>query len=556
MLGIAFVIALSFFVRHLAGVVLVGTQYDAMVYNAASIRVIPPARYDFKPDEVTWDETREYGRFTQEILRGEWLGATPDSFNAYLAQGSFSSHGWYRDRLGPILLAAVAWVFSADVPMAFLLADLILPWLAAFLLLVLAWEIYPRLGFAVLATSLVMWFNWTDVLGLAQFLQGAPQDAALWLRTPYPQLSSPLLLLVFIALVHFHRQPTWLSAGAVGLALVATFYTYFYAWSFAFVMVGLYLALLVLPRTARPILQINQPRTRLTYLLPVTCIAVGVAFPVWGVLLQNSQEFHDSFLRVFGVLSHSPDWARTLILLSLLVVTLAVKPERWETRWFWVLFWGAAIVLWNQQVITGKVNQPGHWTQLEFEPLGLVFICDLGLALYRSSPKLERFQIQPRWIKSIVVILFLVGLGQNGYKLWRGAQEAVAYNDIDQSLKSLIVFLRAPEFARDGFLTNDPYLDVVLPAYVSQKPLKPWYMDPLTDEQIRTLGTARTVQFGKILGSSLDGDTAPPPAIRFEPSRVLLILNRHREPSTEVANCRPLLENSDFIVVKAQGCAE
>ena len=80
----AFIIGMSFFARHIAGMVYTHSQYSCLVYNPKSVREAPPARYDFLPDDVSWDETRAYARWTNEIIRGELGGATLGSFAPYL----------------------------------------------------------------------------------------------------------------------------------------------------------------------------------------------------------------------------------------------------------------------------------------------------------------------------------------------------------------------------------------------------------------------------------------------------------------------------------------
>lgn len=556
LLGLTVLMGLSFFSRHLFGLVISGGNYNPLVFNTASIQVIPPARYDFKPDDAVWDEMREYARFTQEILRGEWLGAAPDTFDAYLKEGTLQGEGWYRDRLGPALLALFAAPFGGDVQTAFLIADLVFPLLLAFFLLVLAWQFYPNLKFAVLATSLILWFDWQDLLALVSFLRGAPQNAAIWLRTPYPQFSALLLVLFFIALLYFHRQPTVRAGVYVGLILLVTFYTYFYAWSFAFVMTGLYLAGLVLYFTAKRFLQVEEPWGQLKILLPVLAGVTVLAYPAWGDLIKSSAAFRDSFVRVFGEFSHSPDWGRSVLLGAMLGVTLLIKQSYWQTRWFWVLYWATSLVLLNQQILTGKVNQPGHWTGNIIEPFALLYVCDIGVAVYRRWQKNARhWQWNPMLVTAMVVIVFVAGMAQNVYKFWRGAEQAAPYNLNYASLRELIGFMERPEVRNNGFLTNDPYLDIVLPGYLPQKPLNPWYMDPLTDAQIQTLRDARTLQFGEVIGAAAQGDAEPETNVRFDASRVLLVINRSRETAALSPACQVLYENPDLVVLRAEECA-
>src|SRR5262252_4423532 len=126
-IGMAFLLSLSFFARHAAGIAISGNQYTPLVYNSANLSSQSSVDYSFKPDDALWDETRGYARYTQEVLRGEFLGANGASFNPYLAEGTLPSTSWYRDRLGPVILALVASMFGGSVPDAFAFADLAFP---------------------------------------------------------------------------------------------------------------------------------------------------------------------------------------------------------------------------------------------------------------------------------------------------------------------------------------------------------------------------------------------------------------------------------------------
>ena len=91
--------------------------------------------------------------------------------------------------MGPLILAGIARLPGGDVRTAFLAANLLFPIGIALSLMFLSWELRPSMSFAVAATSLIMFFNWQDVLNFIAFLRGARQNSAMFLRTPYPQVS-------------------------------------------------------------------------------------------------------------------------------------------------------------------------------------------------------------------------------------------------------------------------------------------------------------------------------------------------------------------------------
>jgi len=540
-------IGMSFFARHLAGWVFTKGLYNPLVYNPTSIKTLPPPDYNFEPDSVVWDEHREYARFTQEVLRGEILGSIPASYNPYLLSGTLQNYNWYRDRLGPILLALIAHTLSGNVPLAFMLADFIFPLILALCLFFLSWQFRPTVLFSVFATSVIVWFNWQDILGFTYFLQGNMRYSPLWMRTPYPQVSGILFALFLIALIRLIREPTLLSGFFLSAMMVLNFYCYFYSWSFMLIIAIICILFLLLPNVG-VIRHLNNRKNIPRIIIPSTLLAMAFAIPIFETFVFQPVQFRDSFLRVFGVYTHSPNWRYTAILFLPLAVTLLFDQPRWKMRWFWTVFWTASLILVNQQIFTGKENQPGHWMGMLIQPFAVLFFCEMGIIalelLQTNYPS-----IASPHIKVMVVIgLVLVGFSINITRSIQQAQYAFEYNYLDPSFTGVLQTLRSPSLQAYGFLTNDPYLDIVMPGYLYQKPLNPWYMDPLSNDEIQALRGAATMQFGQIIGEKT---TKPQSSIRLDPQKVLFILNRHRMTYSGMLDCQIVYVNDDFIVAKA-----
>ncbi|MBI3694176.1 MAG: hypothetical protein HY238_04970, partial [Acidobacteria bacterium] len=167
-------VGVSFSSGHLAGLAWRGRLYTPLIYNTWVLRGVGSAGYFHKFDHWLWDETNAYARYTHEALRGEWLGNTVQSYQEYVKGGLPPGTFWYKDRLGPILLAQVARLFSLTVPSAFLAADFLFPALLAACLLLLGRRLFPFPRHWVVATSLVVWFGAFDVMGLLYQMWGAP----------------------------------------------------------------------------------------------------------------------------------------------------------------------------------------------------------------------------------------------------------------------------------------------------------------------------------------------------------------------------------------------
>ncbi len=554
--GIAFLLSLSFFARHAFGVAISGRDYTPLVYNSASLLSQSPTDYSFKPDDGVWDETRAYARYTQEILRGEFLGANGGSFDRYLAEGSLPETFWYRDRLGPAILALVAVALGHSVPEAFLVADFAFPFFIALVLLILCRKFFAfPLGLSLFATASIMWLNWGDVVRLYDSLSGQLPNGATFLRTPYPQLSFLTFSLFVAALMNFHQRSSRHALIFVGGGLLVNFYTYFYAWTPAIVIAGLYALANTHEKTAVRILN-STPKHK--WLLWFTLLVVlALSSPVWVTLVSSGDIFRDSFVRVFGSYTHMPDLRRTLLIAPFLAVAIGLSGSVWPTRWMWVIFWTSFLIVLNQQVVTGKVDQPVHWTGGMIEPFAVLFLLDIAFRFWNKledSPKAVK-PLADRAIPIVATMAVIGVLAQTYYVCWVGAKVAAPYNRTDQRFSGLIAFMDAPGFRKYGFLSNDPYLQTVLPAYIVEKPLMPWYNDPLTTRSIIILQTAASEQFGTVVGSLLPSAAQDNSIkLRFDDSKVLFVLNRHRMTYSGLPKCQVRFENADFIVAVAQKC--
>jgi hypothetical protein len=226
-------------------------------------------------------------------------------------------------------------------------------------------------------------------------------------------------------------------------------------------------------------------------------------------------------------------------------------------NWFWTTFFIASGFVINQQIATGKLNQPHHFYGSMLQPFTMVFALQvLLLGFFR-----ERWA-GPATLRGAVAGVFVAaGIG---VVVWRSevAAKPAGYTSIDGDLRQLTDAMQAPSLADFGFVTNDGYLDVVLPAYVPEKPLNPWYMDPLTNAEIASLraGLLRTIDqtYPGLFGSSIPAHLREPRASsriadsEFDQARVLLVVNRAGLQDFRFPPCAVVMENNSFVVGKLQ----
>ncbi|SRR5579884_1283029 len=540
-------VGMSFSFGHLAGMYYCGRSYTPLVYDRWMLRGVGSPKYFYALDHVAWDETTAYARYTQEVLRGDLLGATLGSFEPHLKGEARAQSIWCRDRLGPILLAALSMSFGRSVPKAFAAADFLFPALTAICLVLLCRQLFRPLLLWLFAASLALWFSVFDLVGLLYLYWGDPHYGPIFARTAYPQISCFFFALFLIAILRLDRQRSLASAAFLGLALLLNFYTYVYSWTLALAMVVVWLILLGLG------LPIGGPehagRRLLAALITVpAALAATVSIPVWLPLAVRPPAVQDFFVRLGGTITRQPDWLALLFCLLFTALALGAGRRGWRNGWFWAAFWIACIAVTNQQVITGRTMQPFHYLLFFMGPFLPVFLCDIGYWRWSQSGPARILRRRAGWIVAGTVAL---GIAQCAFRLAQPAAREKEFHTTDRAADEVFAVLSAPGLRQEGFLTNDPLLDQILPAYVPQKPLQPWWMDPLSDSEIQALHFAAA----HLLEEPLDY-RAPRSglSLRFDPVQTIVVCNRHRPVHLHPAPCQVLASNGDFLVISLAPC--
>jgi hypothetical protein len=422
------------------------------------------------------------------------------------------------------------------------------------------------------------------VAGLLYLYWGAPHYGPIFVRTAYPQISFIFFVAFLLAMLRLYRQPSWRSAALLAAALVLNFYTYVYLWTLALAMVGVWvLVLLVSPRM--PPTHGAETGDLLRLLIGSTAAALVLAIPIWLPLVTRPPAMQDFFIRLGGGMTHQAD----LLSLSLcsLLAALAFWGGRagWAHGWFWMVFWLASLAVNNQQVITGRELQPFHYLSFFIGPLLPLFLCDFGAwrlphAALRKRPGVSSLapfanargsepptpsrdregavvestaghNTKP-WEQAghcLVMAAMVLGFAQCAFRLSQPVLRERDFHTVDANFQQVVSLLSGRTLRNYGFLTNDPFLDEVLPAFIPQKSLQPWWMDPLSNHEMGALHSAAA----HVLEAPVEAH-AGGAGFRFDQAKVILVLNRHRPIRVHPASCQILFSNVDFLVAAAAPC--
>ncbi len=183
-----------------------------------------------------------------------------------------------------------------------------------------------------------------------------------FLRRYLPALPFPLFF-VFCALVwHSIRNESrrffYLSAVGAGLSFAVLVYSYFYLWTTAAAWLACFAILLLI---AKP----DGWKRDLKSLATTAAIAIIALIP-YAMLLSNRATTMDSIQLL--TLTRTPDLLRPPTIIGMLVLaTLVYSVKRGRLQWrnkqtlFAAAFALTPLVVFNQQIVTGRSLQPIHY---------------------------------------------------------------------------------------------------------------------------------------------------------------------------------------------------
>jgi hypothetical protein len=297
----------------------------------------------------------------------------------------------------PYAIAGLARLFSLTAAQAFFLLNFLLPFAAA---LALYWLLYGLLQDAAWAAAGAVF---ALCLGTYALLYGTLRTAFGWdttytfaylpfMRRYVPAFAFPLFW-AFIACAVKALKPDLsppaarrlLPAACSGFLFAALVFSYFYIWTAAASWFALWAVFCWLAQPA--------DRTRMRGpLLLILLIALTALLPYGWLVAQRAPEMDTTQLLA---LSRAPDFSRSSLKLGLIVCALlawAARRGKVDGRDSRVLFAAscalAPLLMFNQQILTGRSLQPLHYEMYvaKYLVLGALFIT-ATLLLKKRAPR-------------------------------------------------------------------------------------------------------------------------------------------------------------------------
>jgi hypothetical protein len=410
-------------------------------------------------------------------------------------------------------------------------------------------QLRPSLPFALLATALFIWFNWSDTTTWLGVLRNAGvSDGMVFSRTPYPQLAMVTFLTFAMVYERARKTPSVRGSLVLALAIGLNALTYVYSWILALAVVVVTLLLYVIQKQLR----LGLDRNFAAVCAGALAVGILLSAPVWAAYLLAPDLARDVVTRFASQEVMTPDTlVRTGIMVGLALPLLLPWQSRMASRPFWLAFWLGGIAAYNQHLVTGINVQPAHYPPYFMGTFVAIYLLDLTLALWQSiTPGVyERGSY-----KLLVALAAIVVIGGFAAIVWRMANLArvqAEYNRTDASMVELV--RRLNDLDGDYIvLTTDDYLNRLLPAYVKQRFVLPVFTDPLTNDEITTIQDASARLMGyadwKAWQANQPSASAEAAEWSLDAEKVLFVVNRHNIGHAPTEFSRIILTNEDYIV--------
>lgn len=278
--------------------------------------------------------------------------------------------------LGSMTVASMGKLFSLDINDTLLLSRFMLPFLTFVLMYAFAYLVSrEKLVAAAFAAILTFAEGALSGSGLSLLAQGiSPED---FLRMSRPVNPAMIYILFFGFLVpfwQFYRTRDWRWGAASVLLLAANFYNYFYTWTYLYAFGGILGLTLLFQKEWRRAIEVAG----------VYIGAVVLAIPYGYNLYRASLSpvYEEVGLRNGIINTHEPLFVG-FVALGALALFLALYPrEEKGGYWFGLALLAAPFVTMNQQLLTGKVLQAGHYHWFFHKPIALLFVLSIGYLLF------------------------------------------------------------------------------------------------------------------------------------------------------------------------------
>ena len=256
---------------------------------------------------------------------------------------------------------------------------------------------------------------------LVALLKGeAPVNTFLdFYRPVQPQVSFLFFFGFLLFFWLFFKKKQWIWGIISTLILGLSFYVYPYTWSFIYAFCGVLCLILIFQK--------KWPDVKRIIIMALG--GIFIAFPYFLNVYRST--LHPYFLEItarFGLVeTHQPILG--FLIPSIFIIFLLFFPRKWPERYIFslALFIAPFIVL-NQQIVTGKNFNSGHYHWFVHQPLVIIFL--VIIFLYQTKFWQEKLKLFKNVnISKILACLIIVGSIYTGVVI-----QAASYEESERQI--------------------------------------------------------------------------------------------------------------------------
>jgi len=303
--------------------------------------------------------------------------------------------------VGSTVVAYMGSLLSLDINNTILLSRFVLPFIAFIVLYVFVYLLFRDKAMALASASLILLGE--SVLsysGVERLIRGISPTSFLELARP---VNSAMIFIPFfgflISFWTFHKNKKWQYGALSAILLGLNFYNYFYTWTYLYAFGGVLFIIFLLRRGWQEVVRISSVFVGALLLL------VPYALNIYRA--SQHPTYDEVSLRFGIVMTYAPLFVGFVVIGALLVFLLGFPREDRKKYYFGLALLLTPFVTMNQQLITGKILQPGHYHWYFHKPIAIIFV--LSVIFYVLN-RLNWFSIKKMFATTLIAISLATGV--------------------------------------------------------------------------------------------------------------------------------------------------
>lgn len=391
--------------------------------------------------------------------------------NSYLFENK--NDPYLQPPLAEMVMAGFGWIFNLDITGIMIYGSKlffpIIVWLAMYFA-IYVWRKDKKIAFL---TSLVIFlssnlvYHFLDLINIFRF--GGTNGFSPYLRPINPQISSLLffLFLGFFYLSLEKKKKIFLILSSIFFGL--SFYVYLYTWTYILTFIVLLIIFFL----------IKKEKESAYISLKIIIGGILISIPYWYVFFKAimSPQFEYAATNQGMISTHAFIFSKVAVLAILLcwIVSKIVKLNKKLNYYFWLFLTLTAIIVINQQVITGKELYHGHFHWYYNTPVLIItIILSLDLLVKKYLPKR----------RNLIILLLSIFFIFNGMIVWINS-----FNSNFERFKNyqnygdIVEWINENDLKDKVIVSEDLGLNSMIPPYTSANVYiaeqASWYLVPI-----------------------------------------------------------------------------